>query len=228
MSIPAPSSPPAGQDASPVPTPSSPSLERRRPREPRAARESRDSRPPDATDAIGTPSLRALFLGFLGLGMTAFGGALPLARRMVVEKHRWVSPGEFTDLLGLCQFLPGGNIINLSVALGMRFHGWRGALASILGLIAAPSAVVIVLGMIYQRFQNDPHVKHLFAGLAAAAAGLLVQMAWKVAWPLRRSVVLGGVALACFIAIAVLRVPLVLTMLVMTPISIYATWRVSQ
>ncbi|WP_371443348.1 chromate transporter [Pandoraea sp. ISTKB] len=180
------------------------------------------------TPATDTPSVRALFLGFLGLGMTAFGGALPLARRMIVEKRRWVTSAEFTDLLGLCQFLPGGNIINLSVALGMRFHGWRGALASILGLIAAPSAVVIVLGTIYQHFQNDPHVKHLFAGLAAAAAGLLIQMAWKVSWPLRKSLALGGVALACFIAIAVLRVPLVLTMLVMTPISIYATWRVSQ
>ncbi|UVA78142.1 chromate transporter [Pandoraea commovens] len=180
------------------------------------------------TAVADSPSIRALFFGFLGLGMTAFGGALPLARRMIVDKHRWISGAEFTDLLGLCQFLPGGNIINLSVALGMRFHGWRGALASILGLIAAPSAVVIALGTIYQHFQNDPHVKHLFAGLAAAAAGLLIQMAWKVAWPLRKSVVLGGVAVACFIAIAVLRVPLVLTMIVMTPISIYATWRVSQ
>ncbi|BDD93336.1 chromate transporter [Pandoraea sp. XJJ-1] len=180
---------------------------------------------PPVADA---PSIRALFLGFLGLGMTAFGGALPLARRMIVEKHRWITPAEFTDLLGLCQFLPGGNIINLSVALGMRFHGWRGALASILGLIAVPSAVVIALGTIYQHFQHDPHVRHLFAGLAAAAAGLLIQIAWKVSWPLRKSVVLAAVAAACFIAIAVLRVPLVLTMLVMTPISLYATWRVSQ
>ncbi|WP_449412489.1 chromate transporter [Pandoraea soli] len=180
---------------------------------------------PPVADA---PSIRALFLGFLGLGMTAFGGALPLARRMIVEKHRWITPAEFTDLLGLCQFLPGGNIINLSVALGMRFHGWRGALASILGLIAVPSAVVIALGTIYQHFQYDPHVRHLFAGLAAAAAGLLVQIAWKVSWPLGKSVVLAAVAGACFIAIAVLRLPLVLTMLVMTPISLYATWRVSQ
>jgi len=193
--------------------------------------DSNDSTNPTVTSDINdtvTPSIRQLFFGFLGLGMTAFGGALPLARRMIVEKHRWLTPHEFTDLLGLCQFLPGGNIINLSVALGMRFHGWRGALASILGLIAAPSAVVIMLGMVYQHFQNDPHVKHLFAGLAAAAAGLLIQMAWKVSWPLRKSVVLAGVAAACFIMIAVLRVPLVLTMLIMTPLSIYATWRVSQ
>ena len=60
------------------------------------------------------------------LGLTAFGGALPLARRMVVEAPLAVG-AEFTDLLGLCQFLPGGNIINLSVALGMKFRGPRGA-----------------------------------------------------------------------------------------------------
>jgi len=74
------------------------------------------------------PTSRELFLGFLGLGMTAFGGALPLAHRMVVERHRWLTEAEFVELLGLCQFLPGGNIINLSVALGMRFRGVKGAL----------------------------------------------------------------------------------------------------
>ncbi|GAB3627307.1 chromate transporter [Pandoraea terrae] len=174
------------------------------------------------------PTSRELFLGFLGLGMTAFGGALPLARRMIVERHRWLTGAEFTDLLGLCQFLPGGNIINLSVALGMRFRGWRGALASILGLIAVPSAVVVSLGVVYQHFQHDPHIRHLFAGMAAAAAGLLIQLAAKIAWPLRKSLALAGVAFICFVAIAFLRVPLVLTMLVMTPISIYVTWRISR
>ncbi|WP_050467093.1 chromate transporter [Herbaspirillum chlorophenolicum] len=171
------------------------------------------------------PTSKELFLGFLGLGMTAFGGALPLAHRMVVERRRWLSEAEFVQLLGLCQFLPGGNIINLSVALGMKFRGVRGALAAIFGLIAVPSAVVVVLGIIYQHFQNDPNVKHLFAGLAAAAAGLLIQMAIKIALPLRKNLVLAAVAVVCFIAIAILRVPLVWVMLVMTPISVLLTSR---
>ncbi|MEI9900237.1 MAG: chromate transporter [Hyphomicrobium sp.] len=51
---------------------------------------------------------------------------LPLARRMIVEERRWLTPIEFTELLGLCQFLPGGNIINLSVAIGTRFCGVPG------------------------------------------------------------------------------------------------------
>jgi len=155
--------------------------------------------------------------------MTAFGGALPLARRMIVERQRWLSEEEFVELLGLCQFLPGGNIINLSVALGMRFRGVRGALASILGLIAVPSAVVIMLGVLYQHFQHDPHIKHLFAGLAAAAAGLLIQMAYKIILPLRKNLVLAALAAVCFVAIALLRIPLLWAMLVMTPVSIVIT-----
>jgi len=169
------------------------------------------------------PTSRELFLGFLGLGMTAFGGALPLAHRMVVERHRWLTEAEFVELLGLCQFLPGGNIINLSVALGMRFRGVKGALAAIFGLIAVPSMVVVMLGILYQHYQHDPLIKHLFAGLAAAASGLLIQMAVKIALPLRKNLVLAGLATICFIAIAWLRVPLLWTMLVMTPVSVLVT-----
>ncbi|WP_083615281.1 chromate transporter [Paraburkholderia sp. SOS3] len=166
------------------------------------------------------PTVGDLFKGFLGLGLTSFGGALPLARRTVVERHRWLSGAEFTDLLGLCQFLPGGNVINLSVAIGMRFHGWRGALAALLGLIAGPSLVVIALGVLYEHTQNDPHVQHLFAGLAAAAAGLLIAMAAKILMPLRRNPVAAGIAALGFVAIAVMRFPLLPTMLVLTPLSI--------
>ncbi|PVX86236.1 chromate transporter [Paraburkholderia unamae] len=175
-----------------------------------------------------TPSVRDLFFGFLGLGFTSFGGALPLARRTIVEQRRWLSAGEFTDLLGLCQFLPGGNVINLSVALGMRFQGWRGALAGILGLIAGPSLVVIGLGVLYERTQNDPHVQHLFVGLAAAAAGLLVSMAVKIVLPLRRDPAALVVAALGFVAIAVLRTPLLTTMLVLTPIGIALAARAAR
>lgn len=174
------------------------------------------------------PTCRELFLGFLGLGMTAFGGALPLAHRMVVDRHRWLSAAEFVELLGLCQFLPGGNIINMSVALGMRFRGVKGALSAILGLIAVPSAVVVMLGVLYEHYQHDPLIRHLFAGLAAAAAGLLIQMAIKIALPLRKNLVLATLATVCFVAIAWLRIPLLWTMLVMTPVSVVVSARLAD
>jgi chromate transporter len=180
---------------------------------------------PMAQVEVPHPTIRQLFLGFLALGMMAFGGALPLAHRMLVEDKRWLNEAEFTELLGLCQFLPGGNMINLSVAVGMRFRGVKGAFVSIMGLVAMPSVVLIMLGMLYERFRNDAQVGHVFAGLAAAAAGLLISMAIKIALPLRKKFMMAGVAVMCFIAIALLRLPLLWVMLAMTPLSIWVTAR---
>jgi chromate transporter len=174
------------------------------------------------------PGVVEIFSGFLGLGLISFGGALPLARRAIVEQRRWLSASDFTDLLGLCQFLPGGNVINLSVAIGMRFRGLPGALAGLLGLIAGPSLVVIGLGVLYEHTQNDPHIRHLFAGLAAAAAGLLISMAVKILLPLRHKPVAAGIAALGFVAIALLRFPLLPTMLVLTPLSIFFAARAAR
>jgi len=179
-------------------------------------------------DRTSKPDINGLFTGFLGLGLMGFGGVLPMARRMMVEDRRWLRADEFTDLLGLCQFLPGGNIINMAVAVGMKFHGWRGALASIFGLIAAPTAIVICLGAIYDRYRQDPQVEHLFAGLAAAAAGLLVALAWKVMKPLLGKPAALAIVAVLFVAIAVLRLPLLTTMLVVAPLSVLVSWRFSR
>lgn len=170
------------------------------------------------------PTCRQLFTGFLTLGLIGFGGVLPLARNMLVEQRRWLTPESFTELLGLCQFLPGGNIINLSVAVGMEFRGVAGAVSALLGLILGPTAVVVALGVVYDRFQDDPLLRHFFMGLAAAAAGLLVATAIKMLLPLGRKALALGVVVLCVLAIAVLRTPLLPTMLVLAPLSILATW----
>ncbi|MCK8785100.1 chromate transporter [Roseomonas sp. NAR14] len=166
------------------------------------------------------PGIAGLFGAFFLLGLMGFGGVLPLARDMIVERRRWMTNTEFTELLGLCQFLPGGNVINLSVALGTRFAGLPGAAAALLGLITAPCIIVVLLGGIYDRYGGDPHVRHLFAGLAAAAAGLLVALALRLAAPLRTDLRSAGLAVLCFLAIALLRLPLLPTLLVLVPLSV--------
>ncbi|MGE0768212.1 MAG: chromate transporter [Hyphomicrobiaceae bacterium] len=174
----------------------------------------------------GAPTVGELFVGFLLLGMMGFGGVLPLARTMLIERRRWLTAAEFTDLLGLCQFLPGGNIVNMSVAVGMKFRGVAGAIASIVGLLAMPTAIVIVLGTIYDRYQDDPHVRHLFTGLAAAAAGLLLATALKILWPLRGKPLGLAIAAIAVLAISVLKLPLLMVLMTLAPLSILAAWRV--
>jgi chromate transporter len=166
------------------------------------------------------PGLWALFAGFCGASSTGFGGVLPWVRRMVVEKRRWQTAAEFTDLIALCQFLPGPNVVNYSVCLGGRFRGWRGALVAFAGVLLVPMGVVIGLGVLYSRYGSDPWVARGFRGLAAAASGLVLSTVWKIAAPLWGRPRAIAVAVVTFLAIAVLRAPLLPALAVLVPVSI--------
>lgn len=172
------------------------------------------------------PGLAALFVGFFTIGVCGFGGVLPWARWMVVERRRWMTAAEFADLLGLCQFLPGGNVINVSVAIGARFAGVAGSLAAFTGLMAAPMGIVITLGVFYDRYGALPVVRHGFAGLAATASALVLATALKIAAPLRARPLGIGVAVLTFGAIAVLRWPMAPVLLGAVLISVLLAWRV--
>jgi len=177
--------------------------------------------PPDtATPKSSPPGSRALFLAFSATSVVAFGGALPMTRRMIVERKRWLTATEFTDLLALCQFLPGPNAVNLTVALGARFRGVPGSLAALAGMLAAPMVVAMGLGTAYARYGSLPLVHHGFVGLAAAASGLVLATACKIAWPLRTEPLGAALATVAFIAVALVRLPLLPTMLTLVPVGI--------
>ena len=173
-----------------------------------------------APPGASSPGSRVLFLSFLAAGVAAFGGALPMLRRTVVERQRWMTAAEFTELLALCQFLPGPNAVNLTVAVGARFRGVPGALAALAGLLAAPMAIVMGLGSAYARYGSLPTVQRAFAGLAAAASGLILATACKIAWPLRSRPLDLGIAAVAFAAVAFARLPLLPTMLALVPIAL--------
>lgn len=158
------------------------------------------------------------------IGVRGFGGVLPWARRTIVEERQWLSAAEFTEVLGLCQFLPGGNIINVSVAVGSRFRGGPGAVAAILGLMLAPVAIVIGLGAIYDQFAEQPVVRRAFASLAAAASAFVLTASLKIAAPLRGRWLAMAIAALTFVAIAVIRLPLPLAMPVLAVASILLLW----
>lgn len=165
------------------------------------------------------PNCKTLFLGFMKLGLMGFGGVLPLARRMIVEEQKWLSPDKFTNLLGICQILPGGNIINMSVAIGYEFAGVKGALSSILGLIFAPTIIVISLYQMYSIFQNIPLMQHMVQGLAATAAGLLFATGFKMLKPLMKSKMTYFTLIFTIIFMLLIKLPLALTLLILVAIN---------
>ena len=152
----------------------------------------------------------------------AFGGALPWARRMLIEKKRWMSAEEFNDAFALSQFLPGPNMLNLCVVFGARIRGALGAVAAFLGLLGPPVVFIIIVAVLYARYGQIEAVARMLAGVTAAAAGLFIGMTVKMAEPIVASKSLRAIAfgLVTFIAIGVLRWPLPQVLVVLIPISI--------
>ncbi len=159
------------------------------------------------------PDLRALFLGFSAVGLSGFGGVLPFARRMLVDKHKWMTADEFNTQLGLCQFLPGPNVINLAVVVGKRYQGVAGAIVAPVGLLAGPLAIVLVLALLYDRFGGLPLAQDMLRGIAAAGCGLLFAMAWRMGAALRDKRFFLPFTLLTVVAIAWLRWPMPAVML---------------
>jgi chromate transporter len=166
--------------------------------------------------------LADLFLGFCRVGLSGFGGVLPWARSMLVDERRWLTDEEFVNLLSLCQFLPGGNVMNLAVCVGARFHGVLGAAAALTGLMIMPLIIVMCLATLYAEFSTLPAVQALFRGVASAAAGLVLATGIKMALPLRRNTrALVFIALT-IVAVALLKIPLVWVILLLLPASFAA------
>ncbi|MBB3770771.1 chromate transporter [Angulomicrobium tetraedrale] len=172
------------------------------------------------------PGLAQLFLGFLSVTVVAFGGVLPIARRALVERYRWVTPEEFTELIGLAQFLPGPNIVNLAVVVGGRFQGPLGALAAFLGLTLVPAVGVVLVSVVFTRYGDIGAVSSMLAGLAAAAAGLVIAMAARMAEPLWRHPRLhsSAIAIAAFLAMTLVSLPLAQVMAVLLPAALALSW----
>ncbi len=185
-----------------------------------------DSVAPVATPKV--PALSELFLAFLGIAASGFGGVLPFARRMLVEQRRWLTEAEFAEAFALCQFLPGPNIINLSVIVGSRYHGIAGAVAGFLGLVGFPMLLMMLCGFLYGLYGEVPVLRGTLAGLAAGAAGLLIAMSAKMIEALVRG---GRVSpltfvLIAFVAVGIARIPLYWAVLFLAPVSIaYYWWR---
>jgi chromate transporter len=109
-------------------------------------------------------SLAALFIAFLAVSLCGVGGgSIVWARRIAVDKRRWISDREFADIVSLCQFMPGPNIVGIAVCVGAKMRGAIGTIAALCGFLVIPWVVgfslgVLCLNMLTWRFSGTSSV----------------------------------------------------------------------
>lgn len=169
-------------------------------------------------------NLAELFFGFLSIGARSFGGVLPWAHRVMVEERQWLTPEDFTETIGLCQFLPGPNLGNASIVLGKRWFGLTGSIVAALGLYALPLVWVITFAMLYSKYASEPIVRALVTGVGAAGAGLFIATAIKLARPLAGKPAALALIAGSFLAVGVGRISLLFAM----PIALLVAYVVAR
>ena len=130
-----------------------------------------------------TATLGGLFLSFLKIGVSGFGGGfavLSQIRHLVVLERRWLTEHDFVEALALGQSLPGTAAGNAVTYLGFRLRGWRGATVALSGFILPSMLMMILLAIFYDSFRALPKTDNLFHGFNAAVVALIAVTAWRM------------------------------------------------
>ena len=163
-------------------------------------------------DSPRPESLTDLFVSFTLLALQGFGGVLAIVQRELVEKKRWMTREEFVEEWAVAQIMPGPNVINLGLMIGGRYFGFKGAMVALAGLLTAPMAIVLTLALFYAHFAAYSGVAGALRGMGAVAAGLIGATGLKLTGALQKNILgprgCAGLGIACFVAIALLRLPL--------------------
>ena len=158
-----------------------------------------------------------LFVTFTVMALQGFGGVLTVVQRELVEKKRWMTREEFVEEWAVAQIMPGPNVCNLSLMIGARAFGLRGAIAALAGVVTVPMILVLGLGALYAGVAEYPAAQGALRGMGAVAAGLITAPGLKLITALRRNpmglAICYGLAVATFLAIGILRISLVWVLL---------------
>jgi chromate transporter len=167
-------------------------------------------------------SLRALFTAFLTVALFGFGGGIVWARRITVDQRRWLSEPDFADIVSLCQFMPGPNVVGIAVCTGAKLRGGIGAIAALCGFIIIPWSVGLALGALFLEYAHLPILRNILSGISAVAAGLLMAAGLRLLAPHRHRPVAVVFALLAFTLMAFTKLPLLAVLFGLVPLSIAA------
>lgn len=181
----------------------------------------------DAGAAVAIPqrarvALTEIFLTFLLIGATSFGGGVvAYLRNSLVVSKQWFDEEQFLSMLEISQALPGLNATNMAVLAGDRLRGPAGAVAAFAGMTLPGGLLVFVLGVVYAANHSNTAVNAILHGVAAASVGLLAAVTLQVGHRqfehLRDIVIVATV----IVMVSVLHLPLWVVLLIVGPVAIF-------
>ena len=171
------------------------------------------------------PSLAAIFLAFLRLGCTSFGGGTAgWLHRDIVLRRRWIDDPTFLGMLTVGQALPGSNGIKLTVLIGQHLHGIVGATIALFALLSGPFVIILAVAGVYAGLVEHKSVHDMLDGVAASVVGLTFATGLRSAVHGAPGVVALAMAAVTVLCIGVLRWPLIPVVLCLAPLSIGLAW----
>jgi chromate transporter len=172
-------------------------------------------------------TLPQIFALFARIGLTSFGGGLSAwIYREVVDRRKWLSEDEFLAGLTLAQILPGPNVINISIYIGQRLRGTAGSVTAALALLLPPMVVAVGLLILFRSYGQVAWLHDLLEGIAAAAIGLTFSVGYRAARHAAKTNRWAPfVLLLVFVAIGVLRWPLIPVVLCVAPLAVLVARR---
>lgn len=169
------------------------------------------------------PTRWQLFYNFAWVGLLGFGGVLPWARQMMVDRRGWVNEQTFNELLAIGQFFPGPNVCNVAIIYARKQHGLQGACLSVVGLYCFPSLITVSAGLAYASWWQHQTVQHVFGAISPIATGLMLGTALRLLKAMPPATANYTVFVLTFILMGVLVVPLWTVLLISMTVSM--VWR---
>jgi chromate transporter len=170
-----------------------------------------------------------LFVTFTWMAMQGFGGVQAVVQRILVDQKQWLTPKGFLEDWSVAQTLPGPHVVNLTLMLGDRYFGLKGAMCAIAGLMLAPCTLVLCFAALYQGMHDMPAVRSMLHAMGCVVSGMIMGNALRLLAGLKGNPmglqVCYALLVAGFVVVAVWRIPLALAWLsVGLPSSVWA-WR---
>ena len=124
-----------------------------------------------------------LFMLFMKIGLFTFGGGyamISLIRREFIEKRKWVTATEFTDMIAISESTPGPLAINSATYVGYKIGGFWGALLSTVGVVIPSFVIIYVISLFLEQFLELAAVAAAFKGIQVAVAFLILSAGVKM------------------------------------------------